>query len=85
MSRRVHQPPLAPLPDAVGRVLRSLREEAELSQRELGKRMGVSQNWVYLRESGRVRVDVGDFMDWCRACGVEPRVGFGGLMNPRRG
>ena len=80
MSRRVHKMPFAPSTEAVGRVLRSFREEAKLSQRQLGKRLEVSQTWVYLRESGRVRVDVADFVDWCRACGVEPKEGFGRLV-----
>lgn len=80
MSRRTLKLPLAPSPEAVGQLLRSFREEAELSQRVLGKRLGVSSTWVYMRESGRVRIDVGDFMDWCRACDIMPQEGFKRLL-----
>ncbi len=70
----------APSMAAVAAVLRSMRLEAKLSQRVLAKRLGVSQNWVYLREKGNTRVDVDEFIGWCRACGVKPCEGFKRLL-----
>lgn len=52
--------------------LRRLREEAGLTQRALGAILKRPQSWVYDCESGNRRVDVAEFCDWCRACGMEP-------------
>ena len=52
--------------------LRRLREQAGLSQRELAERIGESQWWVHRGEIGSRRVDVAEFIVWCRGCGVEP-------------
>jgi transcriptional regulator with XRE-family HTH domain len=52
--------------------LRALREEARLTQRELGKRLKRPQSWVYNCETANRRVDVTEFAAWARACGVEP-------------
>ena len=60
-SRRYRQVPL---------FLRSLREEAELTQRELGAKLGRPQSWVYNCETGNRRVDIAEFWEWCDACGV---------------
>lgn len=56
--------------------LRALREEAELTQRELGKRLKKPQSWIYNCESGNRRVDVAEFVAWARACKVEPEEAF---------
>jgi transcriptional regulator with XRE-family HTH domain len=52
--------------------LRELREKAGLTQRELADRIGESQWWVHRGEIGSRRVDVAEFIEWCRGCGVEP-------------
>ncbi len=57
--------PLPPL-------LRSLREEAGLTQRGLGEAMRRPQSWIYNCEVGNRRVDLAEFCDWCRACGIDP-------------
>jgi transcriptional regulator with XRE-family HTH domain len=57
-------------------LLRSLREEAGLTQRELGKRLGKPQSWVYNCETGNRRVDLAEFVAWAKACEVNPRVAF---------
>jgi len=57
--------------------LRQLREEAELTQREIGEKLGKPQSWVYNSETGNRRVDVGEFARWAKACGVKPLVAFG--------
>lgn len=57
--------PLIPL-------LRSMREEAGMTQRDLGKSLKKPQSWVYNCETGNRRVDLAEFCAWCRACGVDP-------------
>ena len=52
--------------------LRELREQAGLTQRELGDRIGESQWWVHRSEIGSRRVDVAEFIVWCRGCEMEP-------------
>lgn len=52
-------------------LLRRLREEAELTQRELGERLGKPHSWIYNCETGNRRVDVAEFIDWCEACGFD--------------
>jgi transcriptional regulator with XRE-family HTH domain len=53
-------------------LLRALREEAGLTQRELGERLKKPQSWVYNCETANRRVDVTEFVVWARACGVDP-------------
>lgn len=53
-------------------LLRELRNEAGFTQRELAKRLREPQSWVYKCETGIRRVDVAEFLDWCRACGIQP-------------
>lgn len=56
--------------------LRKLREEAELTQRELGRRLRKPQSWVYNCETGNRRVDVTEFVAWAKAWGLEPTDAF---------
>ena len=56
----------------VPRVLRAMRERAELTQRQLGKKLKKPQSWVYNCETANRRVDVVEFMDWCIACRENP-------------
>ena len=58
------------------RFLRTLREEAGLTQRELGKRLKKPQSWVYNCETANRRVDVAEFISWARACEVDPQAAF---------
>ncbi|GMU82459.1 MAG: hypothetical protein AMXMBFR47_23300 [Planctomycetota bacterium] len=55
-------------------LLRTLREEAELTQRELGKRLRRPQSWIYNCETGNRRVDLAEFCEWCEGCEVEATV-----------
>jgi transcriptional regulator with XRE-family HTH domain len=57
-------------------LLRALREEAELTQRDLGERLGKPQSWIHNCEVGNRRVDVAEFAAWARACDVEPENAF---------
>lgn len=52
-------------------LLRILRDEAGLTQRELGKRLRKPQSWVYNCETANRRVDVAEFVAWAEACRVE--------------
>ena len=56
--------------------LRRLREEAELTQRDLGKRMKKPQSWIYNCETANRRVDVTEFIDWAKCCGIGPADAF---------
>jgi transcriptional regulator with XRE-family HTH domain len=59
--------------------LRRLREEAGLTQRQLGQTLRRPQSWVYNCETGNRRVDVAEFCEWCRACDTEPADAIGRL------
>ena len=52
--------------------LRTLREEAGLTQRDLGKRLKKPQSWIYNCETANRRVDVTEFIAWSEACSVDP-------------
>ena len=67
-TKSQHASAYRPLPG----FLRSLREAACLTQRDLGKRMRKPQSWIYNCETGNRRVDVVEFIAWARSCGIEP-------------
>ena len=48
--------------------LRQMRESANLTQREIGKRVKKPQSWVYNCETGNRRVDITEFVYWANAC-----------------
>lgn len=56
--------------------LRELREEAGLTQRQIGDRLGKPQSWVHNCEVRNRRVDIAEFCDWCKACGTPPLQAF---------
>jgi transcriptional regulator with XRE-family HTH domain len=68
VTKAQHSDDYAPLPD----FLRRLREEAELTQRDLGERLKKPQSWIYNCECANRRVDLAEFIGWCRACGADP-------------
>lgn len=57
---------------AVPGFLKTVREEAGLTQRQIGSVLGRPQSWVFNCETGARRVDVAEFCDWCRACNTDP-------------
>lgn len=61
-------------------LLRALREEAGLTQRQLGERLGKPQSWVYNCETANRRVDVVEFVSWARACDADPLAALGRLL-----
>lgn len=56
--------------------LRKLRKEAKLSQAELASRLGEDQSYLSKIERGERYVDLLFYVDWCKACGVEPGTGM---------
>jgi transcriptional regulator with XRE-family HTH domain len=57
---------------ALRRELRSTREDAGLSQRQLAARLKVPHSWIAKVESGERRVDLVEFGWFVSACGVDP-------------
>jgi transcriptional regulator with XRE-family HTH domain len=51
--------------------LREMRERADLTQRDLAKAVRDQQGWVHRSETGSRRVDISEFIRWCRGCGVD--------------
>jgi hypothetical protein len=60
-----------------------LREEAGLTQRELGKCLGKPQSWVYNCETRNRRVDVTEFIAWTTACNIAPQLAFGCFLGSK--
>jgi transcriptional regulator with XRE-family HTH domain len=71
-TKSQHASAYQPLPG----FLRSLREAAGLTQRDLGKRMRKPQSWVYNCETANRRVDLVEFIVWARCCGTDPDKAF---------
>ena len=53
-------------------LLRRWREAAGLTQRDLAKKVNLSHVAVHKNETAERRVDVAEFCDWAKACGVDP-------------
>ena len=71
-TKSQHSPEYKP----VRTLLRALREEAGLTQRDIGELLKKPQSWVHNCEVGNRRVDVAEFTAWARACGAEPVAAF---------
>jgi transcriptional regulator with XRE-family HTH domain len=52
--------------------LKTLRKGAGLTQVDLAERLHVDQSYISKLERGERYLDVLFYLDWCRACGVEP-------------
>ena len=68
---------------AVPALLRQIREDAGLTQRDLARLARRSQPWVHKSEIGERRVDISDFLEWCVACKVDPEAAFRRLIRSR--
>lgn len=79
MAKAQHAPRYRHLPA----MLRRMRAEAGLTQREMATKMQVTHVWVHKSEIGERRVDVTEFLDWCLACGVNPEKAFAELRRQR--
>jgi transcriptional regulator with XRE-family HTH domain len=76
MKKSTHSPEYRMLRNT----LRDLRGAAGLSQRELAVRLKVPHSWVAKVESGERRIDFVELCWFTVACGAEPRVELGNLI-----
>lgn len=60
--------------------LRQLRTKAGLTQRQIGKRLGKPQSYVYNCETANRRVDIMEFIEWAKVCGIDPKTAFSNLL-----
>lgn len=60
--------------------LRALRRTAGLTQAELGARLKVDQSYVSKVERGERYMDVLFYLDWCRACKLQPEIAIVDLL-----
>jgi len=67
----------------VPELLRQMREQAKLTQRDLASKLHRSQPWVHKSELGERRVDISEFLEWCIGCGVDPEEAFRSLIKTR--
>jgi transcriptional regulator with XRE-family HTH domain len=72
MAKAQHSPTYRTVP----LFLRRIREEAGLTQRQLGARLRKPQSWVYNCETGNRRVDIAEFVRWSEACGLDAEKAF---------
>jgi len=79
MPKAQHATRYRPLPP----MLRRMRQEASLTQRQLAAKLRVSHVFVHKSEVGERRVDVAEFLDWCVACGKDPDEAFRRLRRQR--
>ena len=64
-------------------LLRRMRAEAGLTQRDLAKKIGKSQPWFFKSEAASRRVDIAEFLEWAVGCGVDPFEAFRELTKMR--
>jgi len=60
--------------------LREMREQAHLTQRQLGQRLNKPQSWVYNCETANRRMDVTEFVAWAKASEINPKAAFARLL-----
>jgi transcriptional regulator with XRE-family HTH domain len=60
--------------------LRNMREQAGMTQRSLGSKLGKPQSWIHSSEVANRRVDMMEFAAWAKACGIEPLDAFKRLL-----
>jgi len=66
------------------KLLRTLRENAGLTQRDLGASLKRPQSWIYNCETGNRRVDLAEFVEWCEGCKVSPTAALQKYLALRR-
>jgi transcriptional regulator with XRE-family HTH domain len=74
----------APRYRSVIALLRRSREAAGLSQEELAQRLKRTRTYVTKCELGERRIDLLEWIDYCRACGVKPTAFLAKLRAPRQ-
>ncbi|MBB6124594.1 helix-turn-helix domain-containing protein [Sphingobium subterraneum] len=66
MVKSLYSPELGALLE----ILRARRQSAGISQHELAKRLGRSQSYVTKVETGERKLEVVEYLAWCRALGL---------------
>lgn len=61
-------------------LLRKLREDKGLTQRTLAARVRRPHSWIYKSETGIRRLDIAEFILWCRGCEADPAKVFKRLL-----
>jgi transcriptional regulator with XRE-family HTH domain len=61
-----------------------MRESANLTQRELAKRLGINHTMVHNSDIAERRVDLAEFIDWATACGLDPVEAFREFLKRRQ-
>jgi transcriptional regulator with XRE-family HTH domain len=54
----------------IGDAIRRVRQEANLTQRQLADRLGVAHTRIARVEIGRQRIALDEFIVWCEAIGI---------------
>lgn len=80
MPKAQHSPAYRGVPA----LLREMRDAAGLTQREVGAKLRRPQSWVYNCETANRRVDITEFLAWCRACKSDPLAAVGKLIEKGR-
>ncbi len=60
--------------------LREMRKKSGLTQRELGERLKKPQSWVHNCETANRRLDITEFIQWVKACDINPKTAFNKLL-----
>lgn len=61
-------------------VMKEMRHEAQMSQRELAAELDKPQSWVHNCECGNRRVDIAEYFAWAEACGIDRMRAIGLLL-----
>jgi transcriptional regulator with XRE-family HTH domain len=77
-ARRNRRPSslFSPGSDRLIAALIEMRKSAGLSQEHLAERMGRHRSFVWKTEGGQRRLDLTEFVRWCRACSTDPVAAF---------
>jgi transcriptional regulator with XRE-family HTH domain len=65
-------------------LLREMRQKASMTQRELGRKLGINHTLIHNSETAERRVDVAEFVDWAVACGLDPAEALTEFLRRRR-
>ena len=68
-----------PAYDAILALLRQMRVDAGLTQGEVAKRLNRSRTYVTKCELGERRIDLLEWLEFCRACRSDPALFLGRL------
>ena len=60
--------------------LREMRENAGLTQRQIGKIINKPQSYIHNCETANRRVDITEFILWSKACNINPKTAFAKLL-----